>query len=61
MEIINYIFRKIITLNEFNILESRNEYYQKQVLKNSPKKPFCPPLDQSVRDHDKAKGTLCKV
>ena len=31
LEIINYIFRKIITLNEVNILESPNEYYQKQV------------------------------
>ena len=38
LEIINYIIRKIITLNEVNILESPNEYYQKQVLKNSPKK-----------------------
>ena len=31
LEIIDYIFRKIITLNEVNILESPNEYYQKQV------------------------------
>ena len=31
----DYIFGKIITLNEVNILESPNEYYQKQVLKNS--------------------------
>ena len=28
LEIIDYIFRKIITLNEVNILESPNEYYQ---------------------------------
>ena len=27
-------------LNEVNILESLNEYYQKQVLKNSSKKTF---------------------
>ena len=31
LEIIDYIFRKIITLNKVNILESPNEYYQKQV------------------------------
>ena len=31
LEIIDYIFRKIITLNEVNILESPDEYYQKQV------------------------------
>ena len=31
LEIIDYIFRKIIPLNEVNILESPNEYYQKQV------------------------------
>ena len=31
LEIIDYIFRKIITLNEVYILESPNEYYQKQV------------------------------
>ena len=31
LEIIDYIFRKIITLNEVNILENPNEYYQKQV------------------------------
>ena len=35
LEIIDYIFRKIITLNEVNILESPNEYYQKQVYKNT--------------------------
>ena len=28
---IDYIFRKIIMLKEVNILESPNEYYQKQV------------------------------
>ena len=31
LEIINYTLRKIITLNEVNILESPNEYYQKKV------------------------------
>ena len=31
LEIIDYIFKKIITLKEVNILESPNEYYQKQV------------------------------
>ena len=31
LEIIDYIFRKKIMLNEVNILESPNEYYQKQV------------------------------
>ena len=31
LEIIDYIFRKIITLNEVHILEGPNEYYQKQV------------------------------
>ena len=31
LEIIDYIFRKIIMLNEVNILESPNKYYQKQV------------------------------
>ena len=31
LEIIDYIFRKIIMLSEVNILESLNEYYQKQV------------------------------
>ena len=30
-EIIEYIFRQIIMLNEVNILESPNEYYQKQI------------------------------
>ena len=29
LKIIDYIFRKIIMLNEVNILESPNEYYQK--------------------------------
>ena len=41
LEIIDYIFRKIFTLNEVNILESLNKYYQKQVYKtSSKKKPF---------------------
>ena len=31
LEIIDYIFRKIIMLNEVNILESPNKYNQKQV------------------------------
>ena len=31
LETIDYIFRKTIMLNEVNILESPNEYYQKQV------------------------------
>ena len=31
LEIIDYIFRKIIMINEVQILESPNEYYQKQV------------------------------
>ena len=31
-------------LNEVNILESLNEYYQKQVWKNSSKKHLCPAL-----------------
>ena len=42
LEVIDYIFRKIIMLNEVNILESPNEYYQKQVKKNSSKKTLCP-------------------
>ena len=41
LETIDYIFRKIITLKEVNILESPKEYYLKQVLKNSlNKKPL---------------------
>ena len=39
LEIIDYIFRKIIMLNEANILESPNEYNQKQV-----EKTLCPAL-----------------
>ena len=31
LEIIDYIFRKIIMLNEVNILQNPNEYLQKQV------------------------------
>ena len=31
-------------LNEVNILESPNEYYQKQVKKNGSKKTLCPAL-----------------
>ena len=31
-------------LNDINILESPNEYYQKQVWKNSSKKTLCPAL-----------------
>ena len=45
LKMIYCIFRKIITLNEVNILESPNEYYQKQVLKNCSKKTLCPALE----------------
>ena len=31
LEIIDYFFRKIVMLNEVNILESPKEYYQKQI------------------------------
>ena len=43
LEIIDYIFRKIIMLNEVNILESPNKYHRKKSRKIA-KKTLCPTL-----------------
>ena len=55
LEIIDYIFRKIITLNEVIILKSANEYYRKFFSKKGLKMDLYPamgglsPVDQLIR------------